>query len=451
MKKSVVKKAALNARANKTSQIQHTLDQKHTDKLQFLDKVNESLPEKKKYLAVLRRKMELLDKGKTTSNGVSPKSKVQDNAPTRGRKNSKNACDNNSGKVLNNAGIDQTQTSLQEKFKVLDEIQMLENDIAQIESGEEFLDYFGQTVDILADYYDVDNAEYSSDEEAMITLAIDAKRKPGGILGYFNKEIESQKANNIIKNNSTSKISQAKVAKCTKAELNAKYLQATGAISTKINRQTCPLPKCEGEMIPNHNAGHNVCRKCGLTMETLISTDKPSYKEPTQDNATAYKRSNHLTEILGQLQAKCTVDIPADVFTQIGDELRKRGLNKDHLNIRGLRQILQNLDLKKYYEHVPYLLLRINGTQPPSFSRDVERKIKQMFKDIQIPFAIYCPSGRVNFLNYYYVLKKFCEILGLDSYAKYFPPLKNAKKLLEHDKVWKNICQYMDWPYKKSI
>jgi hypothetical protein len=432
MKKSVLKKGASNQRANKTAQVQYTLDQKHTDKLQHLDKVNEGLPEKKKHLAVLRRKMELLNKD-----------------PGKIDHKRSNLADNTNCNRNGNSGQD--PNALQQKFKVLDEIKTLENDIAQIESAEDFLDYVDQTVDILTDYYDVENADYSSDEEAMITLAIDAKRKPGGILGYFNKEIESQKANNIIKNISSTKISQVKPAKCTKAELNTKYLQATGMLSSKVNRQICPLPKCGGEMIPNHNAGHNVCRICGLTMETLISTDKPSYKEPTQDNATAYKRSNHLTEILGQLQAKCTIDIPPEVFSAIGDELRKRGLNKDHLNIKGLRLILQNLDLKKYYEHVPYLLLRINGTQPPSFSRDVERKIKQMFKDIQIPFAIFCPSGRVNFLNYYYVLKKFCEILGLESYAKYFPLLKNAKKLLEHDKVWKNICQYMDWPYKKSI
>ncbi len=74
-----------------------------------------------------------------------------------------------------------------------------------------------------------------------------------------------------------------------------------------------------------------------------------------------------------------------------------------------------------------------------------------MFKDIQKPFSIYCPKNRKNFLNYSYVLHKFCELLGLDNYINYFPLLKNNNKLLQHDKIWKNICSYMKWEFYKSI
>ncbi|AGF85364.1 late transcription factor VLTF3-like protein [Moumouvirus goulette] len=78
-------------------------------------------------------------------------------------------------------------------------------------------------------------------------------------------------------------------------------------------------------------------------------------------------------------------------------------------------------------------------------------KIKKMFKQIQKPFAVYCPKDRKNFLNYSYVLHKFCELLDLDEYINYFPLLKNNAKLLQHDKIWKNICEYMRWEFIKSI
>ena len=85
----------------------------------------------------------------------------------------------------------------------------------------------------------------------------------------------------------------------------------------------------------------------------------------------------------------------------------------------------------------------------PSFMTDFD--FKKMFKDIQKPFAVHCPKDRKNFLNYSYVLHKFCRILKLKQYVSYFPLLKNNAKLLQHDRIWKNICADMGWKYHKSI
>jgi len=212
------------------------------------------------------------------------------------------------------------------------------------------------------------------------------------------------------------------------------------------------MPDCDGEIIFSQNDGCLVCKKCGIAETILVVTEKPNYKEPNQDSGTyAYKRINHLTEILSQLQAKESTDIPPKVFENILRELKKRKINKDDLDIFKLRRILKILDYRKYYEHVPHILQIINGKEPPNFSRRDEMKIKKMFKDIQKPFTVYCPKNRKNFLNYSYVLHKFCELLDLDEYINYFPLLKNNGKLLQHDKIWKNICAYMKWKYYKSI
>jgi len=96
-------------------------------------------------------------------------------------------------------------------------------------------------------------------------------------------------------------------------------------------------------------------------------------------------------------------------------------------------------------------LTEILNQSGADFGKEDEMKIKKMFKDIQKPFAIYCPKNRKNFLNYSYVLHKFCELLGLDEYINYFPLLKNNAKRLQHDKIWENICTYMGQKYYKSI
>ena len=73
-----------------------------------------------------------------------------------------------------------------------------------------------------------------------------------------------------------------------------------------------------------------------------------------------------------------------------------------------------------------------------------------MFQEIQKPFELYCPPTRKNFMNYSYVLHKICELLELDDLLDYFPVLKNTTKLLQHDKIWKKICDHFGWKYYKS-
>ena len=54
-------------------------------------------------------------------------------------------------------------------------------------------------------------------------------------------------------------------------------------------------------------------------------------------------------------------------------------------------------------------------------SREMEEKLRSMFKEIQAPFMKYCPKDRKNFLSYGYVLHKFVELLELDEFLPNFP------------------------------
>lgn len=258
----------------------------------------------------------------------------------------------------------------------------------------------------------------------------------------------------ILNDAVTKEVTKEVPKKMSRTELYDEYLRIMDPNyhrnSKKIN--ICPLDGCDGEREIIQSDSNVVCKKCGCTEKILLITEKPNFKENTQEyGAYAYKRINHLTEILSQLQAKESTDIPQRVIDTIHKELKKRRIDKNSLDIFRLRRILKRLGYRKYYEHVPHILQIINGREPPSFSRQEETKIKQMFKDIQKPFAIYCPRKRKNFLNYSYVLHKICELLCLDKHVSYFPLLKNTAKLLQHDRIWKNICEYMKWKYYKSI
>ena len=84
-------------------------------------------------------------------------------------------------------------------------------------------------------------------------------------------------------------------------------------------------------------------------------------------------------------------------------------------------------------------------------TRNTEEKLRTMFKEIQTPFMKHCPKDRKNFLSYSYVLHKFVELLGLDEFLPCFPLLKSREKLLQQDRIWKQICQELKWEFIKSI
>jgi hypothetical protein len=109
------------------------------------------------------------------------------------------------------------------------------------------------------------------------------------------------------------------------------------------------------------------------------------------------------------------------------------------------------LKLNKYYEHTTYIINRLNGKGAPCISRDVEEKLKSMFREIQAPFMRHCPENRKNFLSYSYVLHKFVELLNIPELKQYFPLLKSRQKLIEQDKIWYLICQDLEWEFIPSI
>ena len=116
-----------------------------------------------------------------------------------------------------------------------------------------------------------------------------------------------------------------------------------------------------------------------------------------------------------------------------------------------VREILKKLKLNKYYEHVPHIINRLNGLPAPIMTRQMEEKLRIMFKEIQTPFIKHCPKDRKNFLSYSYVLHKFVQLLELDEFLVCFPLLKSREKLHQQDLIWQKICQDLKWEFIKSL
>jgi ribosomal protein L37AE/L43A len=205
--------------------------------------------------------------------------------------------------------------------------------------------------------------------------------------------------------------------------------------------------KCNGELVIIDYDGIMVCKRCSHQEKYLIEHEKPSYKEPPKEvDSYAYKRINHFREILAQFQAKESTQIDDSIIEQIREKVKKERITIDKLTNDKTKQILKNLGYNKYYEHIPFIKEKL-GIRPPTMPIELETKLCNLFLEIQRPYAKFCPIQRVNFLNYYYVLYKLCELLGEDQYLKHFYMLKDPIKRMEQDEIWKKICAELKWEF----
>ena len=223
-----------------------------------------------------------------------------------------------------------------------------------------------------------------------------------------------------------------------------------------VQREEVKIDKCrlcKSVMMYKLVNSELVCQNCGYTEDIIINTEKTSYKDPPREASYfAYKRINHFNEWLAQFQAKETTEIPEEVYMNISLEIKKNiNLDISSISSKQVRDILKKLQYNKYYEHIPHIINVLNGKKAPSLSRKEEEQLRNLFKEIQIPFSNNCPEDRKNFLSYSYVLHKFCELLEYDYLLPHFPLLKSREKLLQQDKIWKCICNDLNWQYIPSI
>ena len=206
----------------------------------------------------------------------------------------------------------------------------------------------------------------------------------------------------------------------------------------------------KGEMIQSTSDGIMICNHCHIFVKYLIHSDKPTYKEPPKEiSFYAYRRINHFKEILAQFQAKETTEIPPEIIENIKNQIKKERIHINTLTNKKTKEILKKLKYNKYYEHITFIKDKL-GIKPPIMTPQLEETLCNLFIDIQLPYAKFCPTDRVNFLNYYYTLYKLCELLGEKSFLPHFPMLKEQKKI-EQDEIWKKICDELKWDFIPTL
>ena len=378
-----------------------TLDAKHKEQINYFKQLEESIPEKRKELEKLKNSVK---------------------------------------------NIENDPSKFTDIINIQDKIYELEKEIKTIVNKEEEKQYYLNTGELLYQYYDTKH-KINKNTHNLVRRNNNNKT----IVDFFSKK---EVSNNCLKTNkSLSKKDRMK--KLSIAGIFNEYLSHVdnSYIKTFDNIDVNICIHCENKLKLYLSEGLMVCEKCGYEEPIIVDSDKPSYKEPPKEvQFFSYKRINHFNEWLAQFQAKESTQIPNELYDKILLEIKKERItNMADLTQIKVRDILKKLKYNKYYEHIPHIINKLNGIPPPVMSRENEEKLRRMFKEIQIPFHKHCPKDRKNFLSYSYVLHKFIQLLGIDEYLDYFPLLKSREKLYQQDRIWKMICEELNWQFIKSI
>jgi hypothetical protein len=322
-------------------------------------------------------------------------------------------------------------------INIKEELNLLHNEINNINHFDE-IEYYEDTSTILFNYYEM------LEKQSLIS-SNKYNNKNKSILESFNLSIPKENINIV---------DEDKVVE--KSDLVDQYLAITNKHYIKKLEQDNTIEichKCNIPLICLQQDAIMICSMCGYQELLLVEQNRPILKQNTKDTSHfSYKRINHFREWCNQVQGKESTDIPNDIFEKILNEIKKEKIiDTKRITYSKMREILKRLRINKYYEHINYIINRINGIPTPQFSTELEEKLCSMFKDIQGPFLKHCPKDRKNFLSYSYVLYKFFQILGLNEYLKFFPLLKSREKLYVQDQIWKKICEELNYKIIPSL
>lgn len=330
-----------------------------------------------------------------------------------------------------------------------EEIINIRGKIKEIETFDE-IEYYKKTSGILFNYYDMLEKQSRIKSNMYIhkkkPISYELNNGQKSILDALNYKLVSPVIAPKIENESNPLIDKSTLVDEYLFETSKTHVKKFESDDLELCRQ------CKNIMTCLQHDAIIICEKCGYQELLLVEQNRPILKHNIKDTSHfSYKRINHFREWCNQVQGKESTDIPDEIFEKILNEIKKEKITDTRtITYAKMREILKRLRINKYYEHINYIINRINGIPTPQFPPDLEDKLCNMFRDIQGPFLKHCPRDRKNFLSYSYVLYKFFQILGLTEYLKYFPLLKSREKLYVQDQIWRKICEELNYEFIPS-
>lgn len=194
-----------------------------------------------------------------------------------------------------------------------------------------------------------------------------------------------------------------------------------------------------------------VCPLCGFAVKHFASI--ASYQENNRINVAqryVYDKRAHFGDSIKKFQAKQNTTISEDVYRDLWDKLQSHDILIEKLTKDHLYEFLKLTGHSDHYEDITLIYCEMTGKTSPNIS-NLEQKLFSLFDEVDPVYERVKPLGRVNFLNGQFVLFKLLQKLKFPCREEDFYILKTREKMLEHDQIWKRICQELSWTYIATV
>lgn len=209
------------------------------------------------------------------------------------------------------------------------------------------------------------------------------------------------------------------------------------------------------------------CPVCGYAIRYLDATAAAvAYGNDVEYSSCMYKRIGHLRKHMDHMQGKVRTTIPREVLVEVARVLFSRHslASAEGIELWMIRPALKELDkaqkdaakgakvkpavnYRDLYKYYTQIYCELSGKAPPRFEPRQEQYIYMMFKALQVPFELYKPADRKNFINYTYVIFKCCQKLGYTAHLRHFSLMKDGDKLKKVDALMRRIFDYNGWEW----
>ena len=215
-------------------------------------------------------------------------------------------------------------------------------------------------------------------------------------------------------------------------------------------RQNIQCNNCDVDMLMDDDYLY-VCPKCGFSRKHYVSV--ASYQENNRINSAqryVYDKRGHFIDSMKKFQGKQNTTIPKKVYDTIYAKINNHGISIEEFTKTHLYEFLKASSNSDYYEDMTLIWCEITKNTPPDISY-LEQTLLMLFDQIDPIYEKIKPQDKINFMNGQYVLFKLLQLLKFPCKEEDFYILKTRDKLLEHDDLWKKICNELSWTFIATV
>ena len=168
-----------------------------------------------------------------------------------------------------------------------------------------------------------------------------------------------------------------------------------------------------------------VCRHC-YQVDTKPIFALTYEQEIRRTSSSPYKRRSHFQTKIYEIQGLNRIPIPSRIYKLV-----------EHCsNSEDIKTILQKKGEKLYYGQV-FNILRDKGIDVPIFTPEELKRLFQYFATINSVYDSIKENN--NLLNYHFILRKLCVLIGREDMLDYLFKLRSKRKLGQYTRIWEKI------------